>query len=131
MSPALALLFLTTSQTLGLPPGLLSALCFTESNHVVRAVNYSDGDSDSLGLCQLKLSTARGLGYQGDAKGLLEAKTNIRYSGYFLAYQLSRYRGDVVAAVSAYNVGQYRVKNGQPVNLTYVRKVLKAWAEHR
>lgn len=127
----LAAIFLSVSQTLALPPGLLSALCYVESKHKTHAINRNDGGSDSLGSCQLKYSTAHMLGYRGSPEGLLDPRTNIFWSGRYLTYQLHRY-GDVVSGISAYNVGRFRTgTQGTPVNLEYVRKVLNAWAEHR
>lgn len=127
---ALAAIFVSVSHTLSLPQGLLSAVCYTESKHNIHAINRNDGNSDSMGACQLKLETARYLGYSGSKEKLMDKNTNIYWSGRYLQYQLLRY-DDVISAISAYNVGKYRTKDGKPVNLNYVRKVLNAWAEHR
>lgn len=132
MTLALATAFLAVSQTLSLPPGLLSAVCYVESKHNAKAINHQDGGSDSLGACQVKLTTARAMGYKGVAKGLMVSEVNAYWAAKYLQYQIHRYNGDILAAVSAYNVGQYRtLPDGKPVNLDYVRKVLMAWANHQ
>lgn len=127
----LALLFVTASQTQGLPPGLLSALCFVESSHRVSAINIDDRGSPSLGVCQIKYETAKMLGYKGDAKGLQNDPTrNVHYASKYLAKQVKRYGGDYRKAVAAFNAGKYNeAPDGQPMNRKYVGKVFKAWSE--
>lgn len=105
---------------------LLSALCFVESSHRVNAVHYDDGGSSSLGYCQIKLKTARWLGYKGSITNLwLNKETNKHWAGTYLRYQLKRYKGDIKKAVSAYNCGR------ACGNTLYVDKVMKAWKEKR
>lgn len=122
----LAALYLAASVSLGLPTGLQSALCYVESRHNVKAINFNDGNSDSLGACQIQLQSAQFVGYKGTAKQLMSPKINIFWSARYFSYQLSRYHGDIVYAISAYNAGTART-----TNLAYVRKVLKAWAENK
>ncbi len=132
MTTTIALAILSVTQSLGLPPGLLSAMSYVESRHNVKAINHRDGYGDSLGACQIKYSTARMIGYQGNADRLLDPRVNAYWAALYLKHQLERYDGDVVRAISAYNSGTYRLdKTGKPVNLDYVRKVLNAWKEHR
>lgn len=123
---ALAALFVSVSQTMGLPPGLLSALCFVESRHNVQAINFNDGNGNSVGACQIKLESARFVGYHGTEKELINPEVNILWAGRYFSYQFNRYHGDVVSSLSAYNAGTARVTNRD-----YVRKVLNAWAEHK
>lgn len=101
-----------------------------ESNHVERAINVNDGGSDSLGLCQIKLETAKGLGYGGNAASLQRsAKINTHFAAKYLRFQLDRYDGSVWRGIAAYNSGTYKVdKSGTAVNKSYVDKVFKAWA---
>jgi soluble lytic murein transglycosylase-like protein len=133
MNTSLALLFIAASQTVGLPPGLLSALCFVESSHRTNVVHHDDGNGDSLGICQIKLSTARQMGYTGTAKTLLtDPRINILYSSLYLASRIHRYRGDVLMGIAAYNAGSFKINRlGQPVNRRYIIKVLDAWREHK
>lgn len=129
---ALTLLALFASATTeyNLPPKLLDALCFVESNHRPHVINRDDGKGDSVGICQVQLRTARYMGYRGTEKGLLGPGTNILYAAKYLRYQLDRY-GDLEKAIAAYNAGSYRVKAGKPVNQKYVDKVMKAYRQER
>jgi soluble lytic murein transglycosylase-like protein len=124
----LAMLFIVTSQSLGLPEGLLNAICHIESNHNIRAVSVNDGGSASLGVCQIKLATASLLGFKGSAESLRRPDVNVHYAGLYLRHQLDRYDGDIRKAVSAYNAGKHRVNaKGEIMNRKYVVKVLKQW----
>lgn len=127
---ALALLFLTTSQTLGLPPGLLSAICYVESNHRPHVIRHQDGKGDSLGICQIKLTTARMVGFKGTREELMQPKVNIYYAAAYLKRQIKRYGGDTFTAVSAYNRGSSALKpNGLFSNQHYVEKVRLRWTK--
>jgi soluble lytic murein transglycosylase-like protein len=125
-SATLALLFASVTQQYHLPPGLLSAVCFTESSHRVDAIHRDDGGQDSVGLCQLHLSTAKWLGYKGNIQGLFDPKTNVTYAGTYLAYLLKRYNGNIYKAMGAYNSGHYTEKNPG-----YIKKVIHYWEKGR
>jgi len=101
---------------------LLSAVCFVESGHNPHAINVSDGGSASYGYCQLKLSTARDMGFRGHVSELWHNReVNRKYASEYLRYQLKRYGGDVRKAVSAYNCGS------ACGNRRYVKKVMDIW----
>jgi len=122
--------FSIATQTFNLPPGLLSAICFSESRHEPRAINPNDGGSSSLGVCQIKLATARLVGYKGTERDLLYPGTNIYYAAKYLKKQLNRYNGDIPRAVSAYNAGRFnKAPHGGPRNSRYVNTVLSNWAK--
>lgn len=89
----------------GIDPELLSAVCYVESGHKVDAYVHNDGGSPSYGQCQIKLSTAKDMGFQGGAKALMRAETNALYAAKYLAYQRGKTKnwGD---AVIAYNAGR-------------------------
>ncbi len=128
----LAAIFLAVSSTLSLPPGLLSATCWVESRHNVAAMNWHDGGSASHGACQIKLGTARMLGYQGTAEGLRKPYANAYWAGRLIRHQLDRYAGDHRRAIAAYNAGTAKYNaSGQFVNRYYVNKVVLAWAAGR
>lgn len=92
------------------------------------AVNYNDAGSRSYGLCQIKKSTARLMGYAGSGKDLQTPQINAHYAGLYLRYQLYRYNGDVGCAISAYNAGTCRHNaKGLILNRKYVEKVLERW----
>lgn len=119
----LTALFLSTSLQFNLPTELLSSLCYVESHHKVDAIHHDDGHSDSLGVCQIKHKTAQWLGFKGTIKDLMDPKTNVHYAGKYLSYQIKRYKGDIIKAVIAYNMGN--AKN--LTSTTYSTKVIKEW----
>ena len=128
----LALIFATVTATLGLPNGLLSAVCHVESHHNVKAINLNDGGEDSLGVCQIKLSTAKMLGFKGTAAELQEPFVNAYYAGMYLNKQLRRYDHFIPHAIAAYNSGTLRLtKHRHVVNIKYVNKVFKAWVDNK
>lgn len=85
-------------------------------------MHMDDGGSPSIGICQIKFKTAKWLGYKGTAEGLLDPKTNIHYSGKYLAYQLRRYKSNSRAVV-AYNFGNATSLTSS----AYQRKVFSIW----
>jgi soluble lytic murein transglycosylase-like protein len=126
---ALTLYFSTMAGIYNLPEGLLDSVCLIESNYNAQAINVDDGNSSSIGICQIKVSTARIFGFRGSERDLENPGTNIRYAARYLSYQLHRYSGDIPRAVSAYNAGTCRLnKNGLILNRNYVNKVMKVWA---
>ena len=127
----LALLFIAATHTFVLPPGLLSALCYVESNHQIHVLHKDDGNSNSLGVCQIKLPTAQMLGFKGSEADLMKPQVNIRYAAKYLARQLDRYDSDPRKAVAAYNTGTYKEVNGSPINQVYVGKVFTAWLKKK
>ncbi len=129
MDTTLVLAFMAASQTFNLPPGLLQAVCKVESNHTVAAINHNDKGSPSLGVCQVKLATAKFLGYAHTEDTLLsDPKVNAYYAAKYIRRQLDRYQGDTTKAVAAYNAGSCRYNaEGLIKNRQYVTKVLAAW----
>ena len=67
--------------------------------HVVSAGNY--------GLMQIKLPTARSMGYTGTAAGLLDADTNMTYAVKYLAGAYRVAGGNAGRAVHYYAAGYY------------------------
>ncbi|GHC65908.1 lytic transglycosylase domain-containing protein [Limoniibacter endophyticus] len=59
------------------------------------------------GLMQIRHDTAKGMGYQGDAKGLLDAETNLRYAGKYLRGAYITAEGNPDQAVKFYSRGYY------------------------
>lgn len=106
----------------GVNPALLSSLCFVESNHKINAYVHQDGGSPSYGICQVKESTARALGFTGRAEALMDPSVNALYAAKYLKRQHRRYKS-WPKAVSAYNCG--RVCN----NKRYVDKVMRGTHE--
>jgi soluble lytic murein transglycosylase-like protein len=85
------------------PAALVHRVVVRESKYNPRAV----GRGGALGLMQIKHATARGLGYDGPASGLLDAETNLTYAVKYLAgaYRLSD--GSFDRAVQHYARGYY------------------------
>jgi soluble lytic murein transglycosylase-like protein len=122
----LSSLFLSLTLHFNLPHGLLESICYTESKFNVNAVHHDDGDSDSLGLCQVKLKTARFMGFKGNAKKLMNPQINSYYAAKYLKYQISRYHS-VRKAVIAYNMGSTKGLT----TTKYQTRVFKYWRMHK
>jgi hypothetical protein len=71
------------------------------------------GRGGTIGLMQIKLSTARGLGYSGDAEGLRDPDTNLSYGVKYLAGAYRAANGDHDRAVHYYASGYYGVTKQQ------------------
>lgn len=118
-------LFTTATIQFSLPPGLLASLCFVESKHDITAIHEDDGDSNSVGVCQIKLKTAQWFGFQGTEKDLMRPAVNIYYAAAYLSYQQRRYKGDITKAIIAYNIG-----NAKGLTQTqYSIKVIGQWQQ--
>jgi len=132
--PYLTSVILAAAKAVGVPGALLLAICTHESN-LQNVIAPQDHGSPSYGLCQLKLGTAKAMGYKDGADGLMNPEVNAELAAIYLKYQLDRYEGDWCKAVSAYNSGTYnpsQVVPGEPRNLKYVKGVtLLLDAEHK
>jgi soluble lytic murein transglycosylase-like protein len=122
----ITLLFILTSIKYSLPPGLLKSLCYIESKHDPSVININDGGSDSIGICQVKLKTAKWLGFKGNEKDLLKPENNIEYAGKYLKYQIERY-DSLSKGVIAYNRGNSKGLT----NSIYLDKVINQWKEDK
>ncbi len=65
------------------------------------------GRGGAIGLMQIKLATARALGYSGDAEGLRDPDTNLKYGVRYLAGAYRAAGGDHDRAVKYYAAGYY------------------------
>jgi len=76
---------------------------------VERESNYFPGayHNGHWGLMQIKHATARGMGYRGTAKGLLDAETNLKYAVKYLRGAYLVADGDHDLAVRYYARGYY------------------------
>ncbi len=104
---------------------LLLAICSHESG-LKNVVTENDKGTPTYGVCQIKLPTARMLGYKGSWYGLMDPQINIRWAARYIKYQEARYGDDWCKIVSAYNGGSYtesRHAPGKPRNLAYVQSV--------
>lgn len=122
MNTSLFVLFLLAGTQNHLPQGLLSSLCYVESTHNIHAIHRDDGSSNSVGVCQIKLKTAKWFGFKGTEKQLMNPAINIKYSAKYLAYQIKRYH-NIRRGVIAYNRGNAKGLT----NTLYQAKVYKQW----
>lgn len=87
----------------GVPESLVHRIVIRESKYNPGAV----GRGGAMGLMQIKAGTARGVGYQGTAAGLLDAETNLTYGIKYLAGAYRTAGGNHDRAVSHYARGYY------------------------
>jgi soluble lytic murein transglycosylase-like protein len=71
------------------------------------------GSGGAIGLMQIKLATARGLGYGGNAEGLRDPNTNLTYGIKYLAGAYRAAHGDHNRAVHYYAAGYYMTAKQQ------------------
>lgn len=83
------------------PLELARAVVTVESNYNPKL----RGAAGEIGLMQVKLPTARGMGYRGTAKELYEPETNIRYGMKYLAEARRLAGGDLCGTILKYNGG--------------------------
>ena len=69
--------------------------------------NAAAAHRGNYGLMQIRLATARGVGYSGDAQGLLDPDTNLTYAVRYLAGAYRAAGCDADRAVSYYQRGYY------------------------
>src|SRR5205807_10299068 len=93
----------THAQANGVPPALVHRVILRESRYQPHLV----GRCGCIGLMQIKLATARGLGYTGDAAGLRDPNTNLTYGVKYLAGAYRAAHGDHARAMHYYASGYY------------------------
>jgi soluble lytic murein transglycosylase-like protein len=85
------------------PEALVHRVIIRESKYHPRLV----GRGGTIGLMQIKLATARGLGYTGNAAGLRDPDTNLAYGIKYLAGAYRAANSDHGRAVRYYASGYY------------------------
>jgi soluble lytic murein transglycosylase-like protein len=93
----------THAKANGVPEALVHRVIVRESKYQPHLV----GRGGTIGLMQIKLATARGLGYTGDAEGLRDPDTNLTYAVKYLAGAWRAANGDANRAVGYYASGYY------------------------
>jgi len=86
----------------GVPVSLVHRVIMRESRYNPRAVSRGN-----YGIMQIRLGTARALGYTGTAQGLLDADTNMTYAVRYLAGAYKVAGGNHDRAVGLYARGYY------------------------
>ena len=102
-------LIATHAATNGVPEALVRRVILRESRYQASLV----GRGGTLGLMQIKLATARGLGYSGTAEGLRDPDTNLTYAVKYLAGAYRAANGDHHRAMAYYASGYYAVAKRQ------------------
>ena len=97
------------AQANDVPETLVHRVILRESRYRADLV----GRGGTIGLMQIKLATARGLGYAGDAAGLRDPDTNLRYGVKYLAGAYRAAGGDHAGAIRYYTTGYYQVAKRQ------------------
>jgi soluble lytic murein transglycosylase-like protein len=91
------------AQANGVPVELVHRVIVRESRYRPGLV----GRGGTIGMMQIKLATARGLGYTGTAEGLRDPDTNLTYAVKYLAGAYRAANGDQNRAVHYYAGGYY------------------------
>lgn len=106
-----------------LPPSLLDAVVRVESRY-----NPNVRHAGAIGLMQIKLATARGIGFTGDAAALGRPETNLQWGAKYLAraYQLSK--GDTCLTLARYQ-GGHQVASMTAAGKAYCAKVRTVLAQ--
>lgn len=99
----------THARTNNVPEALVHRVIVRESRYHPDLV----GRGGTIGLMQIKLATARGLGYTGDAAGLRDPDTNLTYGVRYLAGAYRGANSDHARAMHYYAGGYYYVAKRQ------------------
>lgn len=100
----------------GIPVALADAVVRIESRY-----NPAARNAGAVGLMQIKPQTARGLGYQGGAAGLMQPETNVKYGMIYLAQAYRMSGGDTCATLMRYQSGHYATRANR-ANRAYCAK---------
>ena len=88
----------------GVPEAFVHRIVMRESRYNPRLVH-----NHCFGLMQVKHATARGMGYRGDARGLLDAQANLTYGVPYLANAYRLADGNEDRATALFRSGYYYV----------------------
>ena len=110
----------THARANNVPEALVHRVIMRESRYQPGLI----GRGGTIGLMQIKLATARGVGYTGDAAGLRDPNTNLTYAVKYLAGAYRAANGDHSRAVRYYASGYYyaakRQRPERPLQITPV-----------
>ena len=112
----------------GVPEALVHRVIMRESRYQPQLI----GHGGTIGLMQIKLATARGLGYTGDAAGLRDPDTNLTYAVKYLAGAYHAANGDHARAIHYYAGGYYYAAKRQrqeTTQQTVQQASTEAWLE--
>jgi soluble lytic murein transglycosylase-like protein len=127
-------LFESISTLVGLPSGLLAALCSIESNHNHDALRINDGGrTSSIGACQMKYKTAKEVIPDLKPSDLFKPEVQVRAAALYLKKKIKKYK-KLDLAIAAYNTGSVKYTKGplkELINKRYVVKVKKEWKRQK
>ncbi len=104
-----------------LPEALVHRVIMRESKYQP----HLTGKGGALGMMQIKLPTARGVGYTGTAQGLYDPETNVKYATRYLAGAYRTAHGNHDLAVRYYAAGYYYAAKRQGLlNGTRARRAM-------
>jgi soluble lytic murein transglycosylase-like protein len=109
----------------GVPEALVHRVIMRESRYRPGLV----GRGGTIGLMQIKLATARGVGYTGDAAGLRDPNTNLTYAVKYLAGAYHAANGDHARAVRYFAGGYYYAAKRQRQETVQVANAGETWLE--
>jgi soluble lytic murein transglycosylase-like protein len=101
---AIEVLIVRHAKAHSMPEALVRLVIRRESNFNPRAVYRGN-----YGLMQIRLGTARSLGYRGEADGLLDPATNMTYAMPYLAGAYRAAHGDEARTLVLYSRGYHDV----------------------
>jgi soluble lytic murein transglycosylase-like protein len=111
------------------PEALVHRVIVHESRYQPQLV----GRGGTIGLMQIKLATARGLGYTGTAEGLRDPNTNLTYAVKYLAGAYRAANGDHRRAMAYYASGYYyaakRLRHGRHEEPVVAKEAAESPAE--
>jgi soluble lytic murein transglycosylase-like protein len=103
----------TQARANAVPEALVHRVIVRESRYQPALV----GRGGTIGLMQIKLATARSLGYTGSAEGLRDPNTNLLYGVKYLAGAYHAANGDHARAMHYYTSGYYQAAKRQRLEL--------------
>lgn len=104
------------AQENNVPEPLAQAIIKKESGFNPRVISKGN-----YGLGQIRCGTARGLGFAGNCRDLLDPSTNLTYSMRYLREALDKGKGDWCKAATLYNRGT----NATPRRSAYCEHVIR------
>ena len=117
------------AQANGVPEVLVHRVIVRESRYRPALV----GRGGTIGLMQIKLATARSLGYTGTEEGLRDPNTNLTYAVKYLAGAYRAANGDHRRAMAYYAGGYYyaakRLRHARHDEAVIAKEPADAWAQ--
>ena len=104
----------------GVPIKLAHAVVRVESSYRANA----RGGAGEIGLMQIKLATARMMGYKGSAKALYRPENNIKYGMKYLGKAHKLAGGSTCGTILKYNAG-HGAKRMNPISKRYCNRVAR------